>query len=91
MMGRRREGFAIDLHKTIFGRRSVREYADRSIDAKLISDLLLAAVQAPSAVNEQPWTFTVVRDRNLLNRISHGAKAHMLATMSGDTMRPPSS
>lgn len=83
-MGRRREGFAIDLHKTIFGRRSVREYADRSIDAKLISDLLLAAVQAPSAVNEQPWTFTVVRDRNLLNRISHGAKAHMLATMSGD-------
>lgn len=72
----------MDLDKAIFGRRSVRDYTDQPIDAGLISALLLAAVQAPSAVNEQPWTFTVVRDQSLLNRISQGAKAHLLATIS---------
>ena len=38
-------------------------------------------MQAPSAVNGQPWTFTVVRDQRLLDRISRDTKAHMLATM----------
>jgi nitroreductase len=33
-------------------------------------------------MNEQPWTFTIVRDQSVLDRISHGAKSHMLATMS---------
>jgi nitroreductase len=35
-------------------------------------------------VNVQPWTFTVVRDQNLLNRISQGAKMHMLTTLAGN-------
>jgi nitroreductase len=38
-------------------------------------------VQAPSAVNQQPWTFTVVRDQDVLDRISQQAKPYMLATM----------
>ena len=74
----------MDLHQAIFGRRSVRDYSNQPLDASLISELLLAAVQAPSAVNVQPWTFTVVRDQNLLDRISRGAKAHMLATLPGN-------
>jgi nitroreductase len=41
--------------------------------------LIDAAVLAPSAVNEQPWIFTVVRDQDLLDRISRQAKAHMLS------------
>ena len=40
-----------------------------------------AAIHAPSAVNQQPWTFTVVRDQTMLDRISRDAKSHMLATM----------
>ena len=38
-------------------------------------------MHAPNAVNQQPWTFTVVRDKDVLNRLSHAAKSHMLATM----------
>src|SRR3954468_7412184 len=34
----------------------------------------------PSAVNQQPWLFTVIRDKALLTRISQEAKAHMLRT-----------
>ena len=46
-----------------------------------IRRLVAAAVLAPNAVNQQPWTFTIVRDRHRLDRISREAKAHMLATM----------
>lgn len=69
------------LDEAILGRRSVREYTAETVDAPTILRLLDAAVHAPSAVNQQPWTFTVVRDQSVLDRISRDAKSHMLATM----------
>jgi len=74
----------MDIGQAISGRHSVREYTDEPVDPKLISDLIKAAVLAPNAVNDQPWTFTIVRNQSALNRISDGAKAHMIATMEGN-------
>jgi nitroreductase len=71
----------VDVHEAIFGRRSVREYTARSVDEETIRRLIDAAVHAPNAVNEQPWTFTVVRDRDVIDRIARDAKSHMRATM----------
>jgi nitroreductase len=71
----------MDLSKAITGRRAVREYTKEVVDEETIRHLIDAAVHAPSAVNQQPWTFTVVRDQSVLDRISRDAKAHMLATM----------
>jgi nitroreductase len=73
----------MDLENAIAGRRSVRDYTSQGVDKEAIQNLISSAVHAPSAVNEQPWTFTVVRDRSVLDRISHDAKSHMLATMPG--------
>lgn len=82
----------MDLNEAITGRRAVREYTDRAVDEKLIRQLINAAIQAPSAVNQQVWTFTVVRDQDVLERISRDAKSHMLATLSpnaqSDRLRP---
>ena len=75
----------MDLDKAIAGRRSVRDYTSQGVDEKVIEALIGSAVLAPSAVNEQPWTFTVVRDQRILDRISQDAKSHMLATMPGGT------
>jgi nitroreductase len=72
----------MDLYEAIAGRRSVRKYTSEAVDQKTILRLIDAAVQAPSAVNQQPWTFAVVRDPATLDRISHDAKEHMLATMA---------
>lgn len=74
----------MELNKAIIGRRAVREYTDEAVDKQTIRLLIDAAVQAPSAVNQQPWTFTVVRDQKLLDRVSKDAKSHMLATMPVD-------
>jgi nitroreductase len=75
------QGQAMDINTAIFGRRSVREYTAQSIDQQTIRGLIDAAVHAPNAVNQQPWTFTVVRDQTILAHISESAKRHMLATM----------
>jgi len=71
----------MDLNQAIIGRRAVREYAAEPVEQDMIRHLIAAAIQAPSAVNEQQWTFTVVRNQALLDRISDEAKAHTLATM----------
>jgi nitroreductase len=70
----------MDLREAITGRRAVREFTAEPVDEQTIRLLIADAVQAPSAINEQPWTFTVVRDQALLDRVSRQAKAHMLAT-----------
>jgi len=73
----------MDLDEAIYGRRSVREYTSEAVDEETIRRLIEAAVQAPSATNAQPWTFTVVRDQDLLDRVSEGAKAYLLAAPGG--------
>jgi len=65
----------MEIKEAIEGRRSVREYEPEAIDESVIRRLIAAAVKAPSAVNQQPWTFAVVRDQDLLERISRKAKA----------------
>ncbi len=74
----------MDIVEAIFGRRSVREYQNQAIDEKTIHRLIAAATQAPSAVNQQPWTFTIVRDQAVLDQMSRAAKAHMVATLPPD-------
>ena len=71
----------MDIAEAIAGRRSTREYTNQPIDEPIIHRLIEAAMLAPNAVNEQPWTFTVIRDQALLDRLSGEAKAYMTATM----------
>jgi nitroreductase len=71
----------MDIKEAISGRRSTRDYTAQAVDDEAIRRLIDAAVHAPNASNGQPWTFTVVRDRRLLDRISDDAKSHMLATL----------
>lgn len=71
----------MDINEAISGRRSTRAYAPTAVDGQTLQRVIKAATLAPSAVNEQPWTFTVVRSQALLDQISQDAKTHMLATM----------
>ena len=74
----------MELHQAIYTRRAIREFTTQAVDRTTILRLIDAAVQAPSAVNEQPWSFTVVQDKAVLGRISTEAKAHMLRTPPKD-------
>ncbi|MBU0681707.1 MAG: nitroreductase family protein [Proteobacteria bacterium] len=56
--------------KFIFSRRSIRKYQDKAISAAMITDLLEAAMAAPSAVAKDPWHFIVVQSRETLKKIA---------------------
>jgi nitroreductase len=60
----------MDAMKAILGRRSIRQYQDKPVSEELITELLKAAMAAPSAKNEQPWEFVVVTDRAMLDAIA---------------------
>ena len=51
-------------------RRSVREFTNQEIKDSDIQKILEAGVAAPSAKNQQPWEFIVIKDRNVLNKLS---------------------
>ena len=55
--------------KAILNRRSIRQYTDQPVPDEILTDLLKAAMAAPSAGNEQPWQFVVIKDRTILNKI----------------------
>lgn len=54
----------------IFNRRSIRRYKDQAVEQEKIDKILRAAMQAPSAVNQQPWEFIVVRDKENLKKLA---------------------
>jgi nitroreductase len=78
------EARIMDISAAISGRRSTRKYTKQPLNEQTILRLIRAATLAPSAVNQQPWTFTVVQNQELLDEVSRGAKAHMVAMMSAD-------
>jgi len=59
----------MDALEAIQTRRSVRRYVTRQIDDGIVEQLLSAAMSAPSAANEQPWEFIVIKDREMLDGI----------------------
>jgi len=54
----------------IFNRRSIRKYKDQPVENEKVDQLLRAAMQAPSAGNQQPWEFIVVKERETLKKLS---------------------
>jgi nitroreductase len=51
-------------------RRSVRAFTQQALEPNDIERLLRAGMQAPSAVNQQPWEFMVIQDKEMLDIVS---------------------
>lgn len=59
----------MDLFEAIHTRRSIRSFATEPVAEADLSEVLRAAMAAPSAGNEQTWHFVVVTERSLLKAI----------------------
>lgn len=59
--------------EVIFNRRSIRKYEDKPVEREKIEKLLRAAMQAPSAGNQQPWEFIIVEDKERLKKLSEAS------------------
>jgi nitroreductase len=77
-----------------FKRRSIRKYSGEPVSDSDVTFLLKAAMAAPSAGNEQPWEFIVVKDRPFLQKLSRvsphasmTAEAAVAVVVCGDLSR----
>lgn len=60
--------------QNIRSRRSVRSYSDRQVPKQELEAVLEAASYAPSPGGTQPWHFSVIRNKQLINALSHDSK-----------------
>ena len=81
----------------IYTRISVRKYQDKPVEREKIKAILRAAMQAPSAGNQQPWEFWVVTDKKIIEKLSKvspyagctkGATAVIVAAYRANCMMP---
>ena len=74
----------MDLMDALRGRRTIRDYTAETVAPTLVSELIDAAILAPSAMNLQPWAFAVIEGAERLAGLSARAKRAMLATLPDD-------
>lgn len=65
--------------KTILTRRSNRSYLDKPVEKEKIDLILQCGIYSPTARGVQPWHFTVVENRKLLDKISEINKREYFA------------
>lgn len=82
----------MDALEAIHTRRSIRKFTDTPVSEEEVRTLLKAAMAAPSAGNQQPWQFVVVRSKARLQEVAglhphvHMApKAQLGILVCGDT------
>lgn len=64
--------------KAIQSRRSIRKYLDKAVSENDIKDILKAGMCAPSAHNQQPYRFVVIKSKEMRQAV---AEVHPYAKM----------
>ncbi len=72
----------------IYKRRAIRNYTPDLVNEANIHPLLYAAVQAPTAMHEEPWAFAVIQDKKLLDQLSEDAKELVWEEAKGSDTHP---
>lgn len=66
----------MELKKAIYARRSIRKYKDQEISDDIIKELLTLGMAAPSACNRQPWEFYVIKNKQIIDKLSTNDIVH---------------
>ena len=87
------------VYEAIKNRRSIRKYEDKPVEKATVEKLLRAAMQAPSAGNQQPWEFIVVENKETLAQMANvspyatplkNAAVSIIVLVNKDSLRFPS-
>lgn len=66
-----------EVLKVIKSRRSVRNYIHEQISQANLDLIIEAGIYAPTAHNEQPWHFTVIQNKEMLQYINEKVRESM--------------
>lgn len=64
-------------------RRSVRKYAEKEITYEQLETLCNMGMSAPSAMNTRPWEFIIIKDKDMLNKLSRLRKYWKMLPYAG--------
>jgi iodotyrosine deiodinase len=74
---------ATEYRKELQRRRTVRQFSDRAVPREILEECLLSAGTAPSGAHLQPWSFVVVSDPELKQKIRTAAEREEKEFYSG--------
>ncbi len=60
--------------QNILARRSTRKFTDEAVTDEMMAAIIEAGIYAPSGHNTQPWHFTVIRNKELLQEMNLATK-----------------
>ncbi len=63
-----------EFRKFMDSRRSIREFSDKEVPEGIVENIVMTASSAPSGAHKQPWTFCIVKDKELKNEIRIAAE-----------------
>ena len=69
----------VSFNQVIRSRRTTRAYREEPVPEATLSELVELATLAPTAMGFQPWRFSIIINREVLNRISGEVKQACLA------------
>lgn len=56
-------------------RRSIREFQTKDVPKQVIENIVMTASSAPSGAHKQPWTFCIIRSKDLKSKLRELAEA----------------
>lgn len=74
--------------KSILERRSIRSFTDRKIERDLLEQIVQAGYYAPSGRNLQTWRFTVVQNKEVMERLAQAVRQALGRGEDYDFYRP---
>ncbi len=72
----------MEFKALLANRRSVRDFLDREVPLSVVEEIIEDTRLAPSASNRQPCRFIVIRDRELIEKLSTESKRNLLADLA---------
>jgi len=64
--------------KVIKNRRSIRKFKEKQVTDSELQEILDCALHAPNAGNQQKWHFTVIQNKDMLDRMERILKENMM-------------
>lgn len=72
----------MDFKTFLTNRRSIRDFQDREVALTLVKEIIQDTCLAPTASNDQPCRFIIIRDKDLIRRLSTESKRSLLSDLA---------
>jgi len=77
-----------DFFELLKTRRSIRDFQERGVTLDLVQEIIKDTCMAPSSGNGQPWKFIIVKNREMIRKLSDESKKNFVALIEKDPSSP---